>query len=196
MQPLTLQQKIDRILNAPIGRRRFLKATGASAAITLLPLTACTPVQKPARFQFSAAGIKTLAAVQEHLFPHEEDSPGASDINALNYLQNTLNQYGFDPEISAFILEGLDKLIQFTKARGPAFEALDFNQRDQLLQEVQETGWGQNWTALILTYLFEALLADPIYGGNPDEIGWTWLDHTPGLPRPTPKTRYRDPDKG
>lgn len=192
----SLQQKIDQILQAPIDRRRFLKAAGGTAALGLLGLNSCQPSAKAPRFKFTEHGRKTLAAVQEHLFPHEENSPGADDINALPYLEETLNQYGFDPEISEFILSGLDKFMQFTSERGAVFENLSGEARETLLREVQQTDWGENWTALILTYLFEALLADPIYGGNPDGIGWTWLDHTPGIPRPTEKTRYRDPNKG
>jgi gluconate 2-dehydrogenase gamma chain len=30
----------------------------------------------------------------------------------------------------------------------------------------------------------EALLTDPAYGGNPGGIGWRWLQHVPGYPRP------------
>ena len=36
----------------------------------------------------------------------------------------------------------------------------------------------------------EALLTDPAYGGNPDGIGWRWLGHTPGYPRPSAATIY------
>jgi gluconate 2-dehydrogenase gamma chain len=42
----------------------------------------------------------------------------------------------------------------------------------------------------LLKYIFEALLTDPIYGGNPNSMGWEWLDHTPGQPRPNPANRY------
>ena len=38
----------------------------------------------------------------------------------------------------------------------------------------------------------EALLADPVYGGNFDQTGWRWLSHQPGFPRPSAdKTWYR-----
>jgi len=42
----------------------------------------------------------------------------------------------------------------------------------------------------VLGYIFEALLVDPVYGGNPNGIGWKWLEHQPGLPRPTADKRY------
>ena len=40
-------------------------------------------------------------------------------------------------------------------------------------------------------YIFEALLSDPVYGGNPEGIGWRWLGHRPGFPRPNQRNRYR-----
>jgi gluconate 2-dehydrogenase gamma chain len=46
------------------------------------------------------------------------------------------------------------------------------------------TRWGRAWLSLLLYYIFEALLSDPVYGGNPGEIGWRWLEHQPGFPRP------------
>jgi gluconate 2-dehydrogenase gamma chain len=52
------------------------------------------------------------------------------------------------------------------------------------LREIEQSRAGRNWLSLLLTYLLEALLADPVYGGNPDGIGWTWLEHQPGYPAP------------
>ena len=31
---------------------------------------------------------------------------------------------------------------------------------------------------------------DPVYGGNPDGIGWKWLMHPPGFPRPPKGKTY------
>jgi len=47
----------------------------------------------------------------------------------------------------------------------------------------------------LLTYLLEALLADPVYAGNPNGIGWKWLQHQPGFPRPTKNKKYFKLDK-
>jgi gluconate 2-dehydrogenase gamma chain len=49
---------------------------------------------------------------------------------------------------------------------------------------------GKQWISTILRYILEALLTDPIYGGNPNAIGWKWLDHQPGFPRPPANKRY------
>ena len=43
---------------------------------------------------------------------------------------------------------------------------------------------------IILTYLLQALLTDPVYGGNPNGVGWKWLHHQPGFPRPPKDETY------
>ena len=44
----------------------------------------------------------------------------------------------------------------------------------------------------VMYYLAEALMLDPVYGGNPDMIGWKWLEHQAGFPRPVAGKTYRD----
>ena len=58
------------------------------------------------------------------------------------------------------------------------------------LRELEKTGAGRSWITELLHYLFEALLTDPVYGGNPGGIGWKWLDHTPGFRRPSKDKRF------
>ena len=68
---------------------------------------------------------------------------------------------------------------------GASYMQLSSKSRQEVLAFVAKTQWGESFIETILTYLFEALLGDPIYGINKDEVGWKWLHHTPGLPRPT-----------
>jgi len=190
---ISLQQKIEGLLhNKAISRRRFIAGVSATAAISIFPLSGCKPktiVTVP--FQFAPAQFTSLAAVQNHLFPHEKDAPGAEDIHAAAYLQTTLGQAGFDPEIRDFVVSGITQLQDYLREKSlPAFEALSAEQRENSLQAIQELTWGANWLSILLTYIFEALLSDPVYGGNPNEIGWKWLDHIPGLPRPSESSRY------
>jgi hypothetical protein len=39
----------------------------------------------------------------------------------------------------------------------------------------------------MLAIILEAFFGDPVHGGNPDEVAWKWVGHTPGFPRPTEK---------
>ena len=59
-----------------------------------------------------------------------------------------------------------------------------------MLRRIAASPAGENWLSTLILYLMEALLTDPAYGGNPGGIGWRWLRHTPGYPRPTPDKTY------
>jgi len=135
-----------------------------------------------------------VAAVQTHLFPPSSGgpgAPGAEEINAAPYLRQVL----VDPFISIhkknFIREGAERLQALAaESRAVAFAELTSTQREEVLREFERTMAGRNWIANIMSFLFEALLGDPVYGGNPDQIGWKWLEHRPGYPRPPINKRY------
>ena len=136
---------------------------------------------------------QTLAAVQEHLFPAGPDVPGASDFGAIVYLHNTLENPAADADDREFIFNGVGWLNDLLREQDrQPFTALDEPQREAVLRDIEQSRAGRNWLSLLLTYLLEALLADPVYGGNRDRIGWEWLQHQPGYPTPPPdKTWYR-----
>ena len=133
-----------------------------------------------------------LSAVQEHLFPKGADSPGAQDINALPFLQFVIAQAGFNAKSRNFILNSIQSLEEVSMERFEvSFEELDFTSKERLLRYLADhTRWGKNWLSLLLYYIFEALLAVPVYGCNPDGIGWQWLQHQAGFPRPPPDKIY------
>jgi gluconate 2-dehydrogenase gamma chain len=136
---------------------------------------------------------KTLNAVQQHLFPAGEDVPGAADIGALRYLRNAMENPDADGEDRIFIVNGVGWLNELTQDKyGQSFAQLDGQRREAALRQIEQSRAGRNWLSLLLTYLLEALLADPVYGGNPHGIGWQWLAHQPGYPTPPPdKVWYR-----
>ena len=163
-------------------RRAFLIASAGGLAALFAPAAALPAGGDP---------WPLLAAVQEHLFPDEPDAPGAREINALRYLQGVLGDPAGDRDEQRFILKGVDWLEDLSRRRHrSAFVDLDPLLREQVLREAADSDPGDNWLATLLLYLCEALLSDPAYGGNPDGIGWTWLRHQPGYPRPTPDRRY------
>ncbi len=182
-----------------ISRRTFLHRIALLAS-----LAACFPAATLAQRRDAAAVAgqpgwrdqepwRTLAAVQEHLLPAGPDTPGASDIGAIVYLHNSLENPAADAEDREFIVNGVDWLNDLVREqdRRP-FTALDESQRETVLRDIERSRAGRNWLSLLLTYLLEALLADPVYGGNRDRIGWEWLQHQPGFPTPPPaKTWYR-----
>ena len=140
--------------------------------------------QKPPDW-LNAEPWKTLAEVQEHLFPAAADTPGASDIQAIVYLHNTIENPAADGEDKAFLFNGVGWLNGLCREKtGLAFVDLNEQKKESLLRQIEQSRAGRNWLSLLLTYVLEALLADPVYGGNPDGIGWQWLEHQPGYPTP------------
>ena len=166
-------------------RRRFLiQAAGGSVALLFGLRNAAATQHDP---------WPTLDAVMRHLLPSEPDSPGAAEIHALDYLHFVTADPLVDREERDLILQGAQWLDQLSQERyQAAFPELAAEQKEQLLRQVAKSSAGENWISTLLTYLFEALLTAPAYGGNPDGIGWRWLEYVPGFPLPVPGNRYPD----
>jgi gluconate 2-dehydrogenase gamma chain len=175
-------------------RRRFLMQLGGFAAVPgLAPLLAgCAALSRtPVEAKLSAASRATLEAVQAQLLPSEPDAPGAREVNAAGYFQSLLRDHRLAAAERAFLLRGLNDVERLAQAKtGRRFAALDAAEREVVLRAVEQTAEGGRWLGEMLGYLMEALLADPVYGGNPGGVGWNWLAHTPGFPRPPADKRY------
>ena len=177
-------------------RRSFLVSSGAVLSSALLGRLEAFAASPPAKAPLSGAGIDpngwhTLGRVQQHLFPSESQAPGATEINALSYLHFVMNWQGTDPLEPKMLRAGLEQLHKIAgRAEAGGFEALDPQGRERALRTLEATDGGTQWISLVLDYLLEALLADPVYGGNPEGIGWRWLEIQPGYQRPGPDQRY------
>lgn len=172
-------------------RREFLyRLSLLSALATAWPaqaLAALRAAARPLPAWVNENPWRTLAELQEHLFPATEDGPGARDIHAVVYLRNNLESARADAELKNFILGRIDMLNSLARDRqGADFAALDFTARDDLLRGIVDDAVWRRWLSRLLTFLLESLLADPVYGGNPDGAGWKWLQHQPGFPTPPP----------
>lgn len=179
-------------------RRRFLiRASGTLVTVSTpffprrYSLAKTTTKVVPAGAGLSANQWRTLAAVQQHLFPSEPEAPGASDVNAASYLHLVLCDPDFDAGDREFVRAGVDQLEQIIrKMKLDSFVALDEAGRERALQKLVKEPGGEPWVRTILNYVLEALLTDPVYGGNPGGIGWKWLRHQPGSLRPPRDKRY------
>ncbi|PKO83354.1 MAG: hypothetical protein CVU17_08205 [Betaproteobacteria bacterium HGW-Betaproteobacteria-11] len=171
--------------SALVSRRRFLLAAAGGSLTALFPLAAPGKVRRGDPWM-------VIAAVQDMLFPAEADAPGAQEIHALAYLRGVLAEPRHDREEGRLVLKGAGWLDDLSRQRQRAgFLALAEDRREQLLHEIAASEQGEHWLATLLFYLCEALLTDPVYGGNPNGIGWAWLGHTPGFPRPTTDKRLK-----
>ncbi len=176
-----------------MNRRDFLKLSSSAVLIAGLvghkPVFAKLDSNKSA---FNQHQTKTMFAVQQILFPDDGDGPSAADLHALKYLNWALkdpnNIADGDP---AYLIKGLVSVDVFTEDLvGKKFIELSVKKQNEMLTKIENSSFGENWISLILYYLVEALLLDPAYGGNPNGIGWKWLEHQPGFPRPNSQQTY------
>lgn len=129
--------------------------------------------------------MDTIALVHKDLFPDGRGVPKTNDINASYYLNAILNHSRVSDEMKAFIRDGVKRLNEESAAQyEKVYTRLTASQREKILEEIADTGWGESWIETLLTYLLEAMLGDPVYGGNRAARGWIWLNHKPGLPTP------------
>lgn len=183
-----------------LNRREFIRVI--ALAVAAYPLSSLAESRKqeqlPAKDTFRQK-LKdpwlTLAEVQEHLFPAETEapliSPGAKDIHALDYLRAMMAAPDFDKTKHELIIKGVTWLNELSKQNhSKMFIQLDSETKEKILRRIESSRPGQRWLSVILTYLLEALLTDPVYAGNPDGIGWAWLQHQAGFPRPPEDKKY------
>jgi gluconate 2-dehydrogenase gamma chain len=177
-----------------VKRRYFLKVGSLTVLGARTPpacADAVAALPGPSGRVLSPTQWATIAAVQDHLLPSEPDAPGAREVNATAYLDRTLADPEFDPDIKRFILQGIGWLEEISQEQeGSAFPRVVPARREDLLRKIAGTRAGERWLSRLVTYCLEAMLADPLYGGNPGGIGWKWLEHDPGQPRPTPEKIY------
>lgn len=177
-----------------LNRREFMRILAIAAAA--YPLSSLAENRQKT---LSPLNIKepwlTISEVQEHLFPAEKNSlfisPGAKDIHALEYLRAMMDVPDFDKEERALINNGVGWLNDLAKQQYlKKFIQLDTDSKEKILRRIESSRAGARWLSVLLTYLIEALLTDPVYGGNPDGIGWKWLQHQPGFPVPPENKKY------
>jgi gluconate 2-dehydrogenase gamma chain len=136
--------------------------------------------------RLDAAAWRTVAAWTETLFPSGPGSPGATDVNAVGYVDAVTADPDFSPRDAATLLDGVRRLDELARARaGRAFASLAPEERDAVLVALSREPEGGRAIRLALVLTLEAALGDPLYGGNPGGAGWAWIGYEPPRPRPT-----------
>lgn len=141
--------------------------------------------------QYRYIRSSTMKAVQIHLLPGSLGSPGALEVNANQYLLNIIHRGELETEQLATLKAGLLQINQL--ARQLAFRSfinLDPEQKETCLRTLEKNSTGRGFLIIVLQYLVEALMSDPVYGGNPQKIAWNWLHFEPGFPSPPVGKRY------
>ncbi len=140
----------------------------------------------PLRF-FTPAMFATLSAVVDRLLPSGgPDSPGARDANTAAYFDALLATDEMPQKVKDRVRRGLgncDSLAQ-RHFRARSFSQLSSARRDAVLRGIERKREGVHWLRNMIELTLECFFGDPVHGGNPGEIGWRWIDHRPGTPRP------------
>ncbi len=126
-----------------------------------------------------------IAAVQEHMFPEGSQLPSAREMNATQFLFETVSHRTYDRDIRTFVIEGALELQNREKGR---FASMNNEEKEKALRTYEESSYGRNWLSRIMTLTMEGMFGDPIYGSNVKESGWKALQSFGGQPRP--KSRY------
>jgi len=173
-----------------IDRREVLLRASALAAAAGLSLSAC--LRQTRAFAADAPRVLTdaewvtMEAAQETLWPAGPGVPGAKELNATRVLDAALADPDVPPIEREWVRGWIPALHELAKARGAAtFESLDAGGREAVLVAFRERDEGSGWIRVVLGYTLEAVLGDPVHGGNPGEIGWRWAGYEPFDLRPT-----------
>ena len=117
------------------------------------------------------------------LFPKTDFMASAKEFNATVYLQINSKHKTFDKDDIVYILQGA---LDFHDAF-PQFLKSNLKEKNKIIEETNESDYGQSWLTKLVYYGIEAMLSDPIYGGNVNNIAWKSLNHQTGIPQPKQK---------
>ena len=189
------EEEIEEDYKWELSRKEFLRSLLIIGVAANIPfLTSCETKEDLEFFDctpISPEQLKVLQAVQLVLFPKEGNGPSALQVNADKWIVYVLNDAREPQREKDFIVEHLEGLNQLSKETYKvSYDLLSRDRQEDLLELFFEEKFRKRWGSRMLILIFEALLLDPLYGVNPNNIGWKWLNHNPGVPRPNEKNRY------
>jgi len=174
-------------------RRTFLKAailTGALSQLSFLQSCSDDEIEK-GNDLLTGEQVTILKSVLLILFPNDGNGPSADDLHTYEYIMWVLKDPGANQENNKYVLDGIDWTNEAAeKLFGEKYIALKKTEQAKLISKFLDVDYGHDWCSILITLILESLLLDPIYGGNPDGVGWKWLNHSQGFPQPTEELRY------
>jgi Fe-S cluster biosynthesis and repair protein YggX len=144
-------------------------------------LTTVVAVMSKDKLFASLTPLQTLGVVQEDLFPQEM----INESNAHAYISLIFKHSRVSADDKQYLRNGCKWLNEeAVSTHGEVYTELSAKQRQNILEKISKEAWGESWMKIVMMYILEATLGDPIYGINKNESGWKWLAHESGLPRP------------
>ena len=185
-------------------RREFIELSAKSLGGVLIYSLAGEPlmlnakegtVKVPLRF-FTEQEAKVVVAACERIFPADESGPGATQANAMVYIDRQLaGPYGTDKyrytqepfvdSVPGHGYQGKENPRETYRAGiqtlGADFVGLDGAKQDERLKAVEKSHFFQ----LLRQHTIEGMFCDPMHGGNANLIGWQMIGY------PGPQMSYR-----
>ncbi len=127
--------------------------------------------------------LEVLKVIFDHIFPTTKKYNGAKKFGAFEYLIINSKHKSFDKSDMRFILDGMKEVLKLDAN----FIKSSKMKKEKTLRKFEQTRFGENVLSTLMYYGFEAMLSDPIYGGNKNMSGWKNIKHTP----PTPMARRK-----
>ncbi len=153
-------------------RRNFLQAGFLSSAVFIMDGCELFSVTTP---------IDTIKVLHHDLFPKAQ----SLGIQTAPYMHIIFHHSRISQEDKRYIKNGVKWLNEAAVEQyKQKYVKLRADKREDLLRHISQKEWGESFLYTIMTYMFEAMLGDPIYGGNNKEHGWQWLSFEGGKPRP------------
>ena len=135
--------------------------------------------------------IQLFKEIANILFPKTQITPSASELKADIYYLWILGDIKLRSSKRHYLASNLSRIDNFCKKNyGKSLIYLSKSKKEEAIFNISREKWGENYLSSLMTIIIEAMLANPVYGSNPDNIGREWLNFKGGYPQPTIKNKY------
>ncbi len=180
-----------------VSRSIFLKTMFTGALALQLPFVFSCNNQGVNDFELTIddnlyqVNTTDLKLVLDVLLPTTEEGPGALDLKADIYFMWITADSRVDNNRRVTLLSSISKINDYAiRELKKPLQKLSKIELQDFIKIVSITHWGEKALSLTLTVCFEAMFANPVYGSNPDYIGWKWLNYQGGIPQPNKENKY------
>ena len=191
-------------MSSGLHRRRFIICVAATPAAILIgchrrataPLAvsrAGLPEEQRTRGDgrlFGSEQWDTVEAASARLIPSEPDERGALEAGVVNFIDAQLALPQFSG-LRKLFLAGVDRLNELSHSvAGKRFADAPADKQDAILRRVEHgvplgpRRGSKRFFRILLSFVIEGYLCDPVYGGNRGEVGWKLIGFDPRPPRP------------
>lgn len=135
--------------------------------------------------------LQILRIILDILFPETSFAPSATQLKSDIYYIWVLKDKRLEVRNRKFLADKFLKFQQFCKEKyGKKFSSLDYDTQTEVINLVKSTNWGESYLSRVMTIILESMFANPVYGSNPEKIGWKWIKYKGGFPEPQEWNKY------